>query len=67
MRTNLMARDFSLGALFRTAVDLKNFVQHLPARVGGIFDRRADNEFQVKVDAIDEAAAGGIAVAVSIW
>jgi predicted unusual protein kinase regulating ubiquinone biosynthesis (AarF/ABC1/UbiB family) len=50
-----MARDFSLGALFSTAVDLKNFVQHLPGRVGRILDRLADNEFQVKVDAIDEA------------
>jgi ubiquinone biosynthesis protein len=50
-----MARDFSLGALFSTAVDLKNFVQHLPGRVSRILDRLADNEFQVKVDAIDEA------------
>jgi ubiquinone biosynthesis protein len=50
-----MARDFSIGALFSTAVDLKNFVQHLPGRVSRILDRLADNEFQVKVDAIDEA------------
>jgi predicted unusual protein kinase regulating ubiquinone biosynthesis (AarF/ABC1/UbiB family) len=50
-----MARDFSLGAFFSTAVDLKNFVQHLPGRVARILDRLADNEFQVKVDAIDEA------------
>jgi predicted unusual protein kinase regulating ubiquinone biosynthesis (AarF/ABC1/UbiB family) len=50
-----MARDFSPGALFSTAVDLKTFVQHLPARVNRILDRLADNEFQVKVDAIDEA------------
>ena len=50
-----MTRDFSLGALFSTAVDLKNFVQHLPGRINRILDRLADNEFQVKVDAIDEA------------
>ena len=50
-----MARDFSLGTLFSTAVDLKNFVQHLPGRVNRILDRLADNEFEVKVDAIDEA------------
>jgi ubiquinone biosynthesis protein len=50
-----MARDFSLGALFSTAVDLKNFIQHLPGRINRILDRLADNEFQVKVDAIDEA------------
>jgi ubiquinone biosynthesis protein len=50
-----MARDFSIGNLFSTAVDLKNFVQHLPGRINRILDRLADNEFQVKVDAIDEA------------
>jgi predicted unusual protein kinase regulating ubiquinone biosynthesis (AarF/ABC1/UbiB family) len=50
-----MARDLSLGTLFSTALDLKNFVQHLPGRVNRILDRLADNEFQVKVDAIDEA------------
>jgi ubiquinone biosynthesis protein len=50
------SRDFSLGTLFTTAVDLKNFVQHLPGRVNRILDSLADNQFQVKVDAIDEAA-----------
>jgi ubiquinone biosynthesis protein len=49
-----IARDFSLGTFFSTAVELKNFVQHLPGRVNRILDRLADNEFQVKVDAIDE-------------
>lgn len=50
-----MSRDLSLGSLFSAAVDLKNFVQYLPGRVGRILDRLADNEFQVKVDALDEA------------
>ena len=50
-----MTRDFSLGTLFSTVVDLKNFVQHLPGRVNRILDRLADNDFQVRVDAIDEA------------
>jgi predicted unusual protein kinase regulating ubiquinone biosynthesis (AarF/ABC1/UbiB family) len=50
-----MARDFSLNALFSTAVDLKNFIQHLPGRISRILDLLADNAFQVKVDAIDEA------------
>jgi ubiquinone biosynthesis protein len=50
-----MVRDFSLGSVFSTAVELKNFVQHLPGRVNRILDRLADNEFSVKVDAIDEA------------
>jgi len=50
-----MARDFSLNAMFSTAVDVKNFLQHLPGRVKRILDLLADNAFQVKVDAIDEA------------
>jgi predicted unusual protein kinase regulating ubiquinone biosynthesis (AarF/ABC1/UbiB family) len=49
-----MARDLSLGALVGTAVDLKKFVQKLPGRVNRILDRLADNEFEVKVNAIDE-------------
>jgi len=50
-----MVRDFSLGSVFSTAVELKNFVQHLPGRVNRILDRLADNDFQVKVQALDEA------------
>lgn len=50
-----MARDLSLGSLFSTAVDLKNFIQYLPGRVSRILDRLADNELQVRVDAFDEA------------
>src|SRR3954449_1223564 len=50
-----MTRDFSLGTFFSTAVELKNFVQHLPGRVNRILDRLADNDFQIKVDALDEA------------
>ncbi len=49
-----MLRDLSPGSLFSTAVEMKNFVQKLPARVNRILDRLADNEFEVKVDAIDE-------------
>jgi predicted unusual protein kinase regulating ubiquinone biosynthesis (AarF/ABC1/UbiB family) len=51
-----MARDLSLGSIFSAAVDLKNFVQHLPGRINRILDQLANNEFQVKVDAIDETA-----------
>lgn len=50
-----MGRDLSIGSLFSTAVEFKNFVQQLPARVNRILDHLADNEFQVRVDAIDEA------------
>jgi ubiquinone biosynthesis protein len=49
-------RDFSIGSVFSTAVELKNFIQHLPGRVNRILDRLADNEFEVKVDALDEAS-----------
>jgi ubiquinone biosynthesis protein len=47
-------RDLSIGSLFSTAVEFKNFVQQLPTRVNRILDHLADNEFQVRVDAIDE-------------
>ena len=50
-----MLRDFSIGSMFSTVVELKSFVQHLPGRVNRILDRLADNEFKVNVDAIDEA------------
>src|SRR5205823_8303628 len=50
-----MLRDVSVGSIFSTVVELKNFVQNLPGRINRILDRLADNEFEVKVDAIDEA------------
>jgi ubiquinone biosynthesis protein len=49
-----MARDLSLSSIFSTAVELKNFVQHLPSQVNRILARLADNDFEVRVDAIDE-------------
>src|SRR5258708_26554315 len=49
-----MVRDFSLASFFSTALALKNFVQHLPRRINRILDRLADNEFAVKVNAIDQ-------------
>ncbi|MBV8032105.1 MAG: AarF/ABC1/UbiB kinase family protein [Betaproteobacteria bacterium] len=51
-----MTRGLSPGSLFSTAVDLKNFVTHLPGRVNRILDQLADNQFRVRVDAIDESA-----------
>ena len=48
-------RDLSIGSIFSTAVEAKNFVQQLPGRVNRILDRLADNEFEIKVDALDEA------------
>jgi predicted unusual protein kinase regulating ubiquinone biosynthesis (AarF/ABC1/UbiB family) len=51
-----MGRDLSIGSLFSAAVDLKNFVQHLPGRVNRILDQLAANQFRMRVDTIDEAA-----------
>jgi predicted unusual protein kinase regulating ubiquinone biosynthesis (AarF/ABC1/UbiB family) len=50
-----MARDVSPGSIFSAAVELKNFVQHLPGRINRILDRLADNDLRVRVDALDEA------------
>jgi predicted unusual protein kinase regulating ubiquinone biosynthesis (AarF/ABC1/UbiB family) len=50
-----MARDMSLSSLFSAALEMKSFIQNLPGRINRILDRLADNQFQVKVDAIDEA------------
>jgi ubiquinone biosynthesis protein len=49
-----LGRDLSLTSLFSAAVEMKNFVQHLPGRLNRILDRLADNQFSVKFDAIDE-------------
>jgi predicted unusual protein kinase regulating ubiquinone biosynthesis (AarF/ABC1/UbiB family) len=51
-----MARDVSPGSLFSAAVELKNFVQHLPGRVNRILDRLAANDLRFRVDALDEAS-----------
>jgi predicted unusual protein kinase regulating ubiquinone biosynthesis (AarF/ABC1/UbiB family) len=51
-----MARDVSPGSLFSAAVELKNFVQHLPGRINRILDRLAENDLRVRVDALDEAS-----------
>jgi predicted unusual protein kinase regulating ubiquinone biosynthesis (AarF/ABC1/UbiB family) len=50
-----MARDVSPGSLFSAALELKNFVQHLPGRINRILDRLAENDLRVRVDALDEA------------
>jgi ubiquinone biosynthesis protein len=50
-----MSGEFSLTSFFSTAVDVKNFIQHLPGRINRILDQVADNKLKVQVDAIDEA------------
>lgn len=49
-----MRKALSPGALFEAAVEMKEFVQHLPSRVNRILDTVANNQLEVKVDAIDE-------------
>ncbi|HET8645062.1 MAG TPA: AarF/UbiB family protein, partial [Vicinamibacteria bacterium] len=50
-----MMKAISPGALFETAVEMKDFMQRLPGRVNRILDTVANNQLEVKVDAIDEA------------
>jgi ubiquinone biosynthesis protein len=49
-----MRKAVSPGALFEAAVEMKDFMQRLPARVNRILDTVANNQLEVKVDAIDE-------------
>ena len=37
-----------------TAIELNDFVQHLPARLNRVFERVAENQLTLKVDAFDE-------------
>jgi predicted unusual protein kinase regulating ubiquinone biosynthesis (AarF/ABC1/UbiB family) len=49
-----MSNSLSVGNLFSGVLEVKDFVQRLPTRVNKILDRVADNDLEVKVDAIDE-------------
>jgi hypothetical protein len=40
--------------MFQTAVELKNFTRQLPGRLNTVLERVANNEFSLRVDAIDE-------------
>jgi predicted unusual protein kinase regulating ubiquinone biosynthesis (AarF/ABC1/UbiB family) len=44
----------SIGTMFRSAVELKEFASELPGRVNRILDLVADNRLKVEVDALDE-------------
>ena len=50
-----MADSLSPGRLLSTVLETKELMERLPERVNRILDRLANNEMQVKVDAIDEA------------
>jgi ubiquinone biosynthesis protein len=54
MRARLV-KSASPGNLFSGILEMKDFVERLPARVNKILDAVANNQLAVKVDAIDEA------------
>jgi ubiquinone biosynthesis protein len=54
MRGRLL-KSASPGNLFSGILEMKEFVERLPSRVNKILDAVANNQLEVKVDAIDEA------------
>lgn len=53
LRERLM-KSLSPGNLFNTLIETKSFVEKLPGRVNRFLDSIANNEMEIKVDAIDE-------------
>jgi ubiquinone biosynthesis protein len=49
-----ISSSFTLGSVYSTVLEAKEFAQQLPGRVNKILDQVANNELEVKVDAIDE-------------
>ena len=54
MRSRLL-KSASPGNLFSTVLEMKDLMERLPARVNKILDAVANNQLEVKIDAIDEA------------
>jgi ubiquinone biosynthesis protein len=54
MRSRLL-KSASPGNLFSTVLEMKDLMERLPGRVNKILDAVANNELEVKIDAIDEA------------
>ena len=50
-----MADSMSPGRLLSSVLETKELMERLPERMNRILDRLANNEIEVKVDAIDEA------------
>jgi predicted unusual protein kinase regulating ubiquinone biosynthesis (AarF/ABC1/UbiB family) len=53
MRQRMM-KSLSPGNIFNTVLETKEFIEKLPGRVNRLLDTVANNEMQIKVDAIDE-------------
>jgi predicted unusual protein kinase regulating ubiquinone biosynthesis (AarF/ABC1/UbiB family) len=49
-----MLKSVSPGNLFSSMLEMKDFAERLPRRINKILDSLANNQIQVKVDAIDE-------------
>ena len=49
-----MAQSVSPGRLFQNVIEVKEFAERLPSRVNRILDALANNDLQVRVQAIDE-------------
>jgi predicted unusual protein kinase regulating ubiquinone biosynthesis (AarF/ABC1/UbiB family) len=49
-------KNLSPSYLFGSAIELKDFLERLPARLNKILDSAAANQLKIKVDAIDEAS-----------
>ena len=49
-----LTKSMSPGNLFSSVLEVKDFAEKLPGRVNKILDSIANNEIEVKVDAIDE-------------
>jgi predicted unusual protein kinase regulating ubiquinone biosynthesis (AarF/ABC1/UbiB family) len=54
MRSRLL-KSASPGNLFSTVLEMKDLMERFPGRVNKILDAVANNELEVKIDAIDEA------------
>ena len=49
-----LRKTFSPGNIFATVLELREFVDKLPHRVNNLLDAVANNEVEIKIDAIDE-------------
>jgi ubiquinone biosynthesis protein len=49
-----MLKKLSPANIFASALEMQDFVQHLPRRMNAVLDNFADNKLELKVDAFDE-------------
>jgi predicted unusual protein kinase regulating ubiquinone biosynthesis (AarF/ABC1/UbiB family) len=50
-----MAQSVSPGRIFQNVIEIKEFAERLPGRVNQILDALANNDLEIRVQAIDEA------------